>query len=518
MRGKAIALCRVSTPEQRLSNSLNRQEQSVLKAAQDLEVDVVKTWSGDASSKVGKNVNRKDLKEAYAFCKANKGVHFCIVDEVDRFMRSTAEMFYWIVRFQEIGVKVWFASNPQLNTNDSMAKLLLSLDGFKAEGSNEERQRKSVSGHIAALKDGRYTFPPKPGYMKGSTPGVHIPHPTEFIPLQAAFKEVAGGMYKPSEALKRLNETEFTTSRSPMKIDKFLAFLQDPYYAGILEVNKQVQYRNEHGLHQAMITREEHDQILQLFSKRKARTHIRKHYNPEFPMSKLLMCGDCLSDVIRFTGAIKSNGYAKKTIKYYAKYRARCCKKEYHRADIHNAITQRLSEVDYTGEQRAAFIKALETVWRQKQQDKLQHVRTLYKQREALEGQKSGLVIGLPTAPEDLKGDYQVEITKLKNRISELDSQIAETQDLEQDLVEFVAFALEYTNILKDDWWELDGEERQRCQQLLFPGGIYFDSARKVGTPLISPIYTLRAKKKALYEDRKSLMVELLGIAPRSGR
>lgn len=99
MKGKAIALCRVSTPEQRLSNSLNRQEQSVLKAAQDLEVDVVKTWSGDASGKVGKNVNRKDLKEAYAFCKANKGVHYCIVDEVDRFMRSTAEMFYWIVRF-----------------------------------------------------------------------------------------------------------------------------------------------------------------------------------------------------------------------------------------------------------------------------------------------------------------------------------------------------------------------------------------------------------------------------------
>ena len=93
MKGKAIALCRVSTPEQRLSNSLNRQEQSVLKAAQDLEVDVVKTWSGDASSKVGKNVNRKDLKEVYAFCKANKGVHYCIVDEVDRFMRSTAEMF-----------------------------------------------------------------------------------------------------------------------------------------------------------------------------------------------------------------------------------------------------------------------------------------------------------------------------------------------------------------------------------------------------------------------------------------
>lgn len=160
MKGKAIALCRVSTPEQRLSNSLNRQEQNVLKAAEELNVEVIRTWSGDVSSKVGKNVKRKDLNEAYAFCKANRGVKYFIVDEVDRFMRSTAEMFYWMVRFQEIGVKVWFAANPQLNSNDSMAKLMLSLDSFKAEGSNKERQRKFINGHVASLKEGRHAFSP----------------------------------------------------------------------------------------------------------------------------------------------------------------------------------------------------------------------------------------------------------------------------------------------------------------------------------------------------------------------
>lgn len=69
-----------------------------------------------------------------------------------------------------------------------------------------------------------------------------------------------------------------------------------------------------------------------------------------------------MSETIKFTGAYKSNGFKKKTTKYYAKYRARCCKKQYQRADVHGAITERLAAVDYSGEQRNEFIEALATV------------------------------------------------------------------------------------------------------------------------------------------------------------
>ena len=267
MKYSAIAICRVSTSEQKLSNSLNRQEQNVIKAARLLEVDIIKTISGDVSSKVGKNYDRPDLKEAFSLCKNSKSIKYLIVDEVDRFMRSVSEMFYWITKFkEEAGVTVYFASNPELNTDDARARLLLSLDGFKAEGSNEERQRKSINGHVQALNEGRYTFPPKPGYMKGNIPGVHIPHPITFEPLQTAFKEVISGLYTPIEALKRLNKSDFTKIHSTWNMDKFRRFATDLYYAGILSMNKQVKAIDIIGQHQAMISKEEHQQLVKLFT------------------------------------------------------------------------------------------------------------------------------------------------------------------------------------------------------------------------------------------------------------
>ena len=146
-RISAIALCRVSTAEQRLSNSLTRQEISVQNAASKLNVGIEKIWSGDVSSKVGNNIRRKDLMEMLAYVRQHKSVKYLIIDEVDRFMRSIEEMFYWKVVLKELEVALWFASNPELNDDSAQAKLLLSLDGFKAEGSNEERQRKSINGH-----------------------------------------------------------------------------------------------------------------------------------------------------------------------------------------------------------------------------------------------------------------------------------------------------------------------------------------------------------------------------------
>lgn len=67
------------------------------------------------------------------------------------------------VLFQQLGVKVWYASESDtFNGNDAMAKFMRTMSAFKAEGSNEERQRKSISGQTTALKEGRYTFNPKP--------------------------------------------------------------------------------------------------------------------------------------------------------------------------------------------------------------------------------------------------------------------------------------------------------------------------------------------------------------------
>jgi len=511
----AVAICRVSTPEQRLNNSLNRQEESVLKAAGLLDVEVLRWWSGDASSKVGKNVKRTDLTEAYTCCKGNKRVKYLIVDEVDRFMRSLAEMFYWIVKFQEIGVKVHFACNPELNGDDAKARLLLSLDGFKAEGSNEERQHKSISGHEQAIREGRHTFPTKPCYTKGTEPGVKLPHPITYKPFQTALQEVISGIYEPREALKRLNQSEFRKVHAAWSMDKFRHFATDPYYAGIVVMDKQVKERNGNGKHEAMISLEDHEELVRIFTGKFKPRGAKKQYNPTFPMNKIMLCEDCNSEIL-FTGSKKNNGYGRKTTTYYWKYECRGCHKSYHKQEVHEKITQRLSEIQYTGKQRQELIEALAIVWGQKKKDKLQQIKALEQRSQELQQTKSKLVIEMAKADPEYKQDIKDEVDKIKTQIADNEALVNQSDELNEDLLGFVKFGLEYTNTLMDDYWKLDHEERVRCQQLILPGGISFNQAKKVGTPLISSIYSLEPNKKDLRFDRKSLMVELAGTAPAS--
>ena len=122
---------------------------------------------------------------------------------------------------------------------------------------------------------------------------------------------------------------------------------------------------------------------------------------------------------------------------------------------------------------------------------------------------RDGFSIEMAKADPEYKQDIKDEVDKVKGQIADNKQLIQHSGELEEDLLDFVKFGLEYTNTLMDDWWKLDHEERLRCQQLILPGGISFNHDKKVGTPIISPIYSFQANKKDLRFDRKSLMVEL---------
>ncbi len=517
MKDQAIALCRVSTPEQKLSNSLNRQAQSVIEAAKKLNVKIIDTFSGDASSKVGKNFNRPDLVKAYSIAKANKRVGYLIVDEVDRFMRSTEEMFYWITRLKyELGVKVYFASNPELNFDTAQSRLMLSLDGFKAEGSNEERQKKSINGHVQAIKEGRYTFPPKTGYRKGERAGIHVRDPETFTYFQVALKEIIAGVYNPTEALNRLMKTNFGNIYKRFEMDKFRRFATDPYYAGIVEINKQVIARNENGLHEKMITIDEHEQLKAIFNGTYKSRGKAKHYNPEFPMSKILECSECGG---KFTGAKKNNGVRtnsgnlRKKINYYFKYRCRDCKKEYHRDEVHHSISQHLDGIEPLNELES-FKEALETVWRQKNGDKLKQVLGLKNQLNLLQEKKSNLVMSISSTPDDLKSDIHEAITIIKQQILDKSTEIENSKPLTEEMKNFIEYGMNYTKNLKEDYWQLDYDERKRCQQLLFKGELYINSMKKVDTPKLSSFYRYKIQKTSPKTGQNVSMVELARFRP----
>src|SRR6266851_2631395 len=95
-----------------------------------------------------------------------------------------------------------------------------------------------------------------------------------------------------TQGLIDLNNSEFMTDgHSPYKMDKFRKIVTDSFYAGVVEIDKQVQVRNEDGLHDPLISLEQHYALVRIMDdKKKNQIGPRKNGNPKYPLSNLVNC------------------------------------------------------------------------------------------------------------------------------------------------------------------------------------------------------------------------------------
>lgn len=498
----AVALCRVSSLEQLENDSLKHQRNNVLKAAELLGAiipDDDYIWEGQASSKVGVNFNRKDLLQIYDFCKKRSSVKYLFVQEVDRFMRSPDEQTYWYVRFwYELKVRVWFADKPELNEDTHVASLLRYMEGWRAAGSNEERKNKSINGQTAALKDGRWPFVPKPGYMKGRERGIPEIHPVRGSILQDILVRIVTRRATPTQALKDFNDSEFMKGHSSYKMDKFRKIVTDAFYAGIVEIDKQVKFRNENGEHEPLITKDQHYELIRIMNGNpKNQSGPRKNGNPKYVANNITNCDDCLDKRNgRFVGFDHTNG---KSSKVYTRYKCRSCGRYLTRDEMHEGIEQQFKNNPVTKEGREDFLEALAVVWKQrKAQAEQESNRIRHKIKalsEAIERQVDEMSDPSNTS---FKERIKQSIRKKEEEIAELEERLENLQSKsDDDWRKFLRFAFDFVEHMGAAFLVTSQENRVRCKQIVFPAGFYVNKNNKVYTPEISPLITLLPKKKS---------------------
>lgn len=516
MRALAIALCRVSSAEQLANNSLNRQREAVVRSAQELDVEIVKWWSGNVSSKRGENVKRKDLLEMLEFCKKNKKVKYLIVDEPDRFMRSIDESGYWKVMFHTLDVRVWYASNPELNNDDLSSKLLSFTKFLSAEGSNEERINKSISGGQKAIREGRLPSGPKPGYRKGIAPGIHQIDPITGPLLQRALRQIASNLKTPKDALAELVETEFGKRYGKKyKMDKFRKTACEPYYAGIIDLKGKFNLRNENGLHEPLITKEEHGRILRIFLRT---PKSQQGHNPDkitsYPLTNSLTC--ILCDMAnrkypRFTSCPINNGRKRKTTQFYARYRCRECNRYLDRDETHDSFSDLLDRIVLPyPELRKLKTKLVKTFDAKHYQtkDEMQRLEAVNSRIQQNIEDKADAATD-PTL-KTIRPEILASIEKLKTELSINNEKIEALKDQHvDDLDEFLAFAFDFISDKGSRYFELSGEDMIRCKQLIFPGKIYVDAERNVYTNEISSIFRGEDNKRDAVASQKSNLVRV---------
>ena len=519
MSDLAIALCRVSTAEQLENNSLNRQEEAVLRCAKEKGVEIIRWWSGSVSSKRGNNLKRKDLKEMLDTCRKDKRIKYLFIDEPDRFMRSIDEAFYFEVEFGKYGVKVWYASDAELNSDNLMAKMYRFMKYFNAEGSNEERIGKSVSGGKKSLREGRLLSHPKAGYKKGLVRGVHVIDEPVALTLQRALKQVAHDLKTPRDALKELMTTEFGKRRPRFKMDKFRKVACDCYYYGAVELKGKLNERTEQGLHRALITKAEHEKILRVFERNpKNQQGQRLDKNLKYPLSNDLTCIKCDSasrKYPRFCSVPLNNGKTnhgkqRKKVSYYEKYRCREPYMSMERSDAHDSFSALLNSIILPEPELKKLKHKLVATFNAKHIETRGEIQRLEAANTSI---RQTLVQKAEAAIDPAFSIIRDEILdaaeKLKTELEDNQRKIELlSEQHETDLGEFLDFSFGFLSNKGTHFFELNGTDMKWCKQMIFRGKIYVDENKNIYTHDISPIFRGQSNKKDLSETEKSFMVD----------
>ena len=521
MKAQAIALCRVSSKDQTEGHSLDAQQASTQQAADELGVDLVKSWNIVQSTKKGKNFKRRDLEEMLRFCRRNKQVKYLLLDFANRFGREVEVMIYWKVRFNELGVELFFCSATQrhLNGDGQYAQLMRLLELHNSETENESRAATSMSRMKQRYQQGFYLSHPHAGYRKSETPGIHIPDKPRFDLLQKGSRLIISEQYTPKQAIKWMNDNGYRTSGGrPLDTNHYMEFITDRYYRGKIDIRSEGWPKDVDGLHTPMFSTREHNLLVAALTKRNPR--VRYKHNPAFPMANLARHYECMhvGKYEKFSGhdfnrGKRPNGTPRKLLPVYD---CRDCRRRIRREKLHAGLSEHLESLKFLPDEQS-FKKALIRVWKQQRGSVAQHIATLQNNKQLLEEKIRGTASAYAIEPEGaIKASLKLVLEDYDAQLKQLNDDIRQAKDVDMESGEFVRFAIDFTANIRDRWWDLSWENHKRGEQVLFNGEIYADNSAIVHTPNLSSIYRLGTNKKALENASNAHLEELAGTAPAS--
>lgn len=273
--------------------------------------------------------------------------------------------------------------------------------------------------------------------------------------------------------------------------------LTDPYYAGIISLNGWGVEGEAVGLHDAMITEDEHKVLVRLVAQKGKRFNITQ-FNPDFILNNNVECAECLrlgKRECRIVGYYQRKGKKEVSPYAYKRYRCRECNLGVRQEDIHEQLKQELGKLMLSDRQLERLRAHLIRIWKSYEKENLERVIIAQGRLRNLQTKKSELIALMASTP-SLKNDIIPELDELNKLLEAADVELKNTMDYEKDLDEFIGFSLKYLENLKNEFWELKSKQDVRIyKQLFFPGGILITQDRKVYIPEISPVY--------LYENEK---------------
>lgn len=161
---KAVIYSRVSTRTQ----DTERQNEELLKYADQNSIDVIKVFSETISGKVEAE-SRAEFSKMLKFIKANE-INLILCHELTRLGRSAADINQTVKQLRSQGVGVYFFKEKMdTSVNNPMSNLILNILAGFAEFEKSMIVERTMSGKLKAVRDGIAPSKLILGYKKGES-------------------------------------------------------------------------------------------------------------------------------------------------------------------------------------------------------------------------------------------------------------------------------------------------------------------------------------------------------------
>ncbi|MGI6240464.1 MAG: recombinase family protein [Candidatus Omnitrophota bacterium] len=465
---RAIIYCRVSTKEQTLNLSLPTQKKACLEYCHrnGFEPDEVFVDEGESA----KTAARPEFQKMLRYCRENKGkIHYLIVYSLSRFSRNTHDHLVIRALLSNLGISL--RSVTELIDNSSAGKLMETILAGFAQFDNDVKSERTKAGMKAAMEKGRWPYIAPLGYVNENGPKGQSnikPDPERAPLIQKAFELYSSGKYTRPALLNILNNCGLKTRKGKrLSLQTFESLLRNPLYAGFV-TSKLIQ-KPERGNFEPLISEELFNAVQALIAGKKPTltTYLRNH--PDFPLRVFVTCKNC--------GRPLTGSWSKGRNKKYPYYRcpnSKCKQVNVRKYDLETAFIKYLEQFQPKKEFMEFFKAVILDCWKEKQAGAITLSRNLRKRVDELETKREKLIDAFIYKELIDQATYEEQKAKLDEdiKLAEIEAHSAKLEAF--DVESAYSFATHILSNAARLWSDMNLDQKQRFQKVLFPQGVYF--------------------------------------------
>ena len=507
---KAVIYTRVSTDEQARNNlSLKGQEDAAREYCLREDIEVVKVFCDAGES--AKTADRPELIASIAYCTEHyKEVDYYVVWKMDRFARAAYDSAVIDANLQKLGIQLRSVTEPI--TDSPIGNLTKTMLAGFAQFDNEVRAERSMSGVKRRIEEGGWPHMAPLGYknIKDSLNRPTIEKTEQASIIAKWLREYIKGGY----TQKDMNELAWkmgirSKQGKRLSNQQTINMLRNPIYAGLV-FSKMIETPIK-GLHDELISIEEHEAILDKLDNRKKSLNGASSSH-EWPLrSSFLKCAECRESITGSAPKGRSKNYP---IYHCPKCRSKTIghKVSVSRDKLHSEFELLLESVTPSEATLKLFRYQVIKKWQNVHKAQLIEQKKLRQEIGLLKERKQNIITlfidGKLSSAEKIEQTNKVDsaIFGTELKLNKNDGELINSEVL-------IDFGI---NMIKaaPKLWRISNEiEKQRLQNTIFPEGLTYDFVKGFGTAKLAESYQL-INKIADESAKSSSMVGAVGIEP----